>query len=150
MKTTSPLSIRRFHVESLLATTAAILILLAFLALPVASQDPPAPPPGGAPPPATPSNTNTSTSAWKGCVDPELGYQLVTIGEPTTVCLVLANAGDWSTAVDYMRLNFQPKADEYSRFRVPRSFRQLVGAPDESLAELFPGNITVHAESQTA
>jgi len=103
---------------------------------------PPAPPPGGAPPPAVPT--------WSGCVDPQLGAQPVTIGKPTTVCLVLANNGDWSTAVDYLRLNFQPTADEYSRFRVPRSFQQLVGAPANSLSKIFDGNITVHAESQTA
>jgi len=74
----------------------------------------------------------------------------VTIGQPTTVCLVLANDGDWSTEVDYMRLNFQPIADEYSRFLVPDSFNQLVGDPDGDLSKIFPGNITVHAESQSA
>lgn len=76
----------------------------------------------------------------------------MTIGQPTTICLVLANDGDWSSKTDYMRLNFQPIADEYSRFHVPDSFMQLVGLPNSALTETFPANsnITVHAESQTA
>jgi len=106
---------------------------------------PPAPAPAPVPPPAI----STSTS-WGGCVDPVKGYQPVTIGEPTTICLVLASDGDWSTAVDYMRLNFSPTADDYSRFRVPQSFTNLVGAPNLNLNKLFPANIYVHAESQTA
>jgi len=133
-------------------TTATALLLVvvsaAFLALPVVSQDAvdaPAPPdPSTSPPTASPED------AWGGCVDPENGYQLVTIGQKTTICLVLANNGDWSTETDYMRVNFQPIADEYSRFHVPESFQQLVGSPNEDLTETFPGNITVHAESQTA
>jgi hypothetical protein len=134
--------------SSIARTTATALLLLvvsAFLALPVASQDAPAPPdPSAGPPTASPENT------WSGCVDPMNGYQPVTIGQKTTVCLVLANDGDWSTATDYMRLNFQPIADEYSRFHVPDSFTQLVGSPDTDLTKKFPGNITIHAESQTA
>jgi len=138
-----------------MVTTAALLLFFSpFIVLPVASEDaqivtpaiaPPGPvmSPGAVPPPASPANT------WTGCVDPMKGYQPVTIGKPTTICLVLANDGDWSTEIEYMRLNFQPIADVYSRFHVPESFGQLVGIPD-ALADTFTGNITVHAESQTA
>ena len=158
------------------AVAALLLLLSAFVAVPVAySQDealfPPAPPdptmaPGTSPPPsalsasaanananATPeSEESTETEiTWSGCVDPDIGYQPVTIGQATTICLVLANNGDWSTEMDYMRLNFQPIADQYSRFHVPKSFQQLVGTNAETaLTKIFPGNVTVHAESQTA
>mmetsp|Transcript_7392 Transcript_7392/g.21514 ORF Transcript_7392/g.21514 Transcript_7392/m.21514 type:complete len:316 (+) Transcript_7392:289-1236(+) len=98
--------------------------------------------------------TAAPTSGWSGCVDPTNGYQKVTIGQPTPICLVLANNADWTTEMTYLRLNFRPKADEYSRFHVPDSFVQLVGRNNNNnnnpLGEIFTGNITVHAESQTA
>ena len=57
---------------------------------------------------------------WKGCVDRLNPQALVTIGEKTTICLVLTNAADWTeTVTSYTRLSFQPVADEYSRFHVP-------------------------------
>lgn len=166
------LSPRRARVDSLAtaATTSLLLILLvvsSFLALPVAAQDTgnppsltvtapgqtsatvaPGPAPGDAPPPASPA-TSSGTS-WGGCVSPETGFEPVTIGKRTTICLVLSNNGDWSTETDYVRLNFSPIADQYSRFHVPQSFTQLVGNPTEDLSDLFPGNITVHSASQTA
>ena len=139
METRSLLSFGRFRL---------VVAILLSTFLSVAADEvvaPPAPAPAPVPPPAI----STSTS-WGGCVDPVKGYQPVTIGEPTTICLVLASDGDWSTAVDYMRLNFSPTADDYSRFRVPQSFTNLVGAPNLNLNKLFPANIYVHAESQTA
>jgi hypothetical protein len=91
-----------------------------------------------------------SGGGWGGCVDPTAGFRPVTIGESTTVCLVLSNHPDWATSMSYMRLNFQPIADEYSRFHVPQSYQQLVVAEGNALSNTFPGNITVHVESQTA
>jgi hypothetical protein len=139
--------------ESIAKAAALLLILSPFLALPVASQEdplsPPAPPDQNLAPMPAPAAAPGSNS-WKGCVDPQKGYQPVTIGEPTTICLVLSSSGDWSSGNDYLRLNFQPEADQYSRFHVPESFQQLVGGPDADMARLFPSNITVHVESQTA
>lgn len=151
----------RFYMKSIAKAAALLLILSPFLALPVASQEdplsPPAPPdpntsPGApAPVPAPlPGTPAADSNSWSGCVDPQKGYQPVTIGKPTTICLVLSSSGDWSSGNDYMRLNFQPEADQYSRFHVPNSFQQLVGGPDADVAKLFPNNITVHVESQTA
>ena len=94
-----------------------------------------------------PTTLAPTATGWTGCVDPINGPQLVTIGQKTTVCLVLANSVDWSTEMQYMRLNFQPTADEYSRFLVPQSYSQLTG---NALQRVFPGNVTVHTESQTA
>ena len=56
---------------------------------------------------------------WGGCVDPNNEGQLVTIGKRTTICLTLANGMDWSTELTYLRLAFNPLADEYSRFHIP-------------------------------
>jgi len=111
-------------------------LLLSLGTVPVASQQ---------------DNNNNTSPVWTGCVDPVKGYELVTIGQPTTICLVLANNGDWSIEMDYVRINFQPIADYYSRFHVPKSFQQLIGTTSETaLTKIFPGNITVHSESQTA
>ena len=57
--------------------------------------------------------------AWGGCVDPSNRGALVTIGKKTTVCLVIGDGVDWQTQRTYMRLHFQPIADQYSRFLVP-------------------------------
>mmetsp|Transcript_50760 Transcript_50760/g.122404 ORF Transcript_50760/g.122404 Transcript_50760/m.122404 type:complete len:318 (-) Transcript_50760:1562-2515(-) len=93
-------------------------------------------------------------TGWTGCVDPFVGPLPVNIGSQTTVCLVLSNAVDWASPLTYMRLHFQPTADTYSRFHIPNSYNQLVQAPDlgsrTGLSATFPGNITVHSESQTA
>lgn len=154
---------RRSCVESIAAVTTTTLLLILlftpFLALPVASQGgvapgsagvtSPADVTAGAPGPA-PISSEASGPSWSGCVDPEKGFQPVTIGKPTMICLVLSNNGDWSSETDYMRLNFSPIADVYSRFHVPESFEQLVGDPESDLTDIFPGNITVHAESQSA
>ncbi len=72
---------------------------------PVAVTEPPTQPPAG--------------SGWQGCEDPVNGKKLVTIGEPTTICLNIADGDDWTTARTYIRVNFQPIADQYSRFHVP-------------------------------
>ena len=112
-------------------------------------------------PTAAPSTFDPRTVAptaegtgWTGCVDPFVGPLPVNIGSQTTVCLVLSNAADWATPLTYMRLHFKPTADDYSRFHVPNSYNQLVQAPDTGtrtgLSATFPGNITVHSESQTA
>ena len=61
----------------------------------------------------------TTTVTWGGCEDPVKGARKVTIGDKTTVCLTISDGTDWSEARQYIRLNFQPVADEYSRFVVP-------------------------------
>jgi hypothetical protein len=125
------------------------------LLLPVVSQETTTPP-VAAPtvasmsPDTIPPSLATTGEQWSGCVDPNTGFQLVTIGQPTTVCLVLSSSPDWATNLTYMRLNFQPIADQYSRFHVPQSYTQLFVMEDSALSNSFPGNITVHAESQSA
>lgn len=57
---------------------------------------------------------------WGGCEDPINGKRKVTIGEKTTICLTIADGANWSEARTYMRVNFQPIADQYSRFVVPQ------------------------------
>ena len=121
-------------------------LILSFVTVPVASQEAAT----EAEAPVSSLQQSESGPVWTGCVDPVKGYEAVTIGQPTTICLVLASNGDWSTDMEYMRLNFQPIADDYSRFHVPNSFTQLIGSPDAALTKIFPGNITVHSESQTA
>jgi hypothetical protein len=62
------------------------------------------------------------TSGWSGCDDPATLGEPIKIGKKTTVCVVLANNADWNPGLPgtkYLRLSFQPIADEYSRFTVP-------------------------------
>jgi hypothetical protein len=55
--------------------------------------------------------------AWTGCNSVE--GALVKIGDPMFLCLHVANGVDWGGGVEYIRLAFNPKADEYSRLHVP-------------------------------
>mmetsp|Transcript_41205 Transcript_41205/g.118519 ORF Transcript_41205/g.118519 Transcript_41205/m.118519 type:complete len:262 (-) Transcript_41205:68-853(-) len=88
---------------------------------------------------------------WGGCEDPVNGKKFVTIGEKTTICLNIADGADWSEQRTYMRVHFQPIADEYSRFLVPNSFQELIEDTGSRVNNIFAGkNITVHAASQTA
>ena len=88
---------------------------------------------------------------WGGCVDYNRPDALVTIGEPSAVCLVIGDGADWSTRRTYMRLHFLPKADEYSRFHVPDSFQNLVLDENTRVTQIYDGkNITIHAASQTS
>lgn len=57
---------------------------------------------------------------WGGCEDPVNGQKLVTVGKKTTICLSISDGTNWTETRNYMRLNFQPLADEYSRFVVPK------------------------------
>jgi len=106
--------------------------------------------------------TRFTNSEWTGCSDPNLS-PLVTVGEKTTICLVLSNNLNWKGTnsteqeVNYLRLNFQPVADEFSRFIVPASYRNLVNERatklnifDANEARGSKGNIAIHVSSQKA
>ena len=93
----------------------------------------------------------SNPSPWEGCVDYLQPDALVEIGKETVICMVLANDYDWQKPLSYVRLNFRPKADEYSRFHVPNSFEQLVLLQDSGVGSLFNGaDITVSLQSQKA
>ena len=64
--------------------------------------------------------TSAPTAGWGGCGDPSDPDAKVEIGKATTICLVLGAGTDWSAELSYLRLNFKPKADQYSRFHVPQ------------------------------
>ena len=70
--------------------------------------------------PVTTAPTGSPTDEWGGCVDPITRNSIVTIGQQTTICLVIADGVDWQAERTYMRLHFQPIADQYSRFIVPQ------------------------------
>jgi hypothetical protein len=89
---------------------------------------------------------------WQGCVDPLLPDAKVEIGKETVICMILGNNFNWQEPLEYLRLNFRPEADSYSRFHVPNSFEQLVAFQDTTgIGAYFIGsNITVSAQSQKA
>jgi hypothetical protein len=91
-----------------------------------------------------------ATPKWAGCNDPNSpdAPHMVKRGEATTVCLTIGPNGNWgreTPLVKYFRLNFQPQADEYSRFHLPNSYNELV--VDGILSSIAPTNITVFSAS---
>lgn len=69
-----------------------------------------------------PSTRAPVDDGWSGCVDPSKPEELIKIGKKTTICIVLGSSTNWNVltpATQYLRLSFQPQADEYSRFHVP-------------------------------
>ena len=75
-----------------------------------------------------------TTVSWGGCEDPVKGAQKVTIGDKTTICLTISDGSNWSESRQYIRLNFQPIADEYSRFVVPNCTFVFVDAGSSGMA----------------
>jgi hypothetical protein len=71
---------------------------------------------------ATANPATNAPNGWTGCDDPATMGEPILIGKKTTICVVLASNADWNPglpATKYLRLSFQPVADEYSRFHVP-------------------------------
>eukprot|EP00588_Corethron_pennatum_P014807 CAMPEP_0194279302 /NCGR_PEP_ID=MMETSP0169-20130528/13850_1 /TAXON_ID=218684 /ORGANISM="Corethron pennatum, Strain L29A3" /LENGTH=194 /DNA_ID=CAMNT_0039023705 /DNA_START=239 /DNA_END=820 /DNA_ORIENTATION=+ len=66
---------------------------------------------------------------WGGCIDPRVSSEsgdptLVTAGQPTPLCLVVAGSGSWEDQdFTYKRLLFTPNADKYSTFVVEGSYK---------------------------
>lgn len=61
---------------------------------------------------------------WGGCQATFTGASVETlekieIGKRTMVCFHVGNSKDWARGVDYIRLSFQPEADQYSRMHIP-------------------------------
>jgi len=83
---------------------------------------------------------------WIGCVDPANpdAVENIKIGDPHTICLTLGPGGNWAAGVEYGRYTWRPKADEYSRFYIPDSYKDLVQGDD-----VLQGNITIHTAAQT-
>lgn len=77
-------------------------------------------------PSTEPSILPTGTDQWNGCYDVNDPSALVTVGQKTTICFVIADGIDWREERQYLRLHFQPVADTYSRFHVPRCKCQVV------------------------
>ena len=63
---------------------------------------------------------DNSTAIWtEGCFGNGGSGEVIKIGQPMFLCLHVANNKDWSSGAKFLRVSFQPKADEYSRFHVP-------------------------------
>jgi len=62
----------------------------------------------------------TTADPWGGCVlEGSNADMKVKIGQKTIVCLQVANGTDWGAGVGYVRLAFEPIADQYSRLLIP-------------------------------
>jgi hypothetical protein len=65
------------------------------------------------------NKSNFVTGQYTGCYDTSLEDNNITIGTPTVVCFQIGNtANSWAGGVQYMRLNFNPIADQYSKFEI--------------------------------
>lgn len=70
------------------------------------------------------ATNNNNNNAWGGCVGSSSSTNSnnanVKIGDPTRVCLHVANGTDWGAgSVAYVRASFEPPADTYSRLHIP-------------------------------
>ena len=72
----------------------------------------------------------SAQSGWSGCINPNdlSSPNLITIGQPTTICLTIGPGGAWGgnqksdgsfVGVTYLRYTWQVTADQYSRFHIP-------------------------------
>ncbi|CAB9508578.1 expressed unknown protein [Seminavis robusta] len=97
-----------------------------------------------------PPTTLAPNADWTGCVDPDSPDEPIRIGKKTTICIILGSNTNWNAGVPpvrYLRLSFQPLADEYSRFHVPSSYQDLVTT---QATQVYNGNnnVTIHVASQ--
>lgn len=89
-------------------------------------------------------------AGWGGCIDPTNAEELVELGKKTTICITLSSSAEWNIpppAARTLRLSFQPAADEYSRFHIPSSFKDLIEDQSTSVFD-GSGNVTIHVASQ--
>lgn len=95
--------------------------------------------------------TGAPTEAgWGGCVDPNNPSAKLELGKLTTICITLSSSSEWNIpppSARTLRLSFQPEADEYSRFHVPSSYKDLIQDRATNVHDGF-GNVTIHASSQ--
>jgi len=104
----------------------------------------------------------SAQSGWSGCINPNdlSSPNLITIGQPTTICLTIGPGGAWGgnqksdgsfVGVTYLRYTWQVTADQYSRFHIPYSYDQLIANPGSTTVtdiNLYNKNLTVFAASQ--
>merc|ERR1740124_846027 len=57
----------------------------------------------------------------------------IQIGERHSICIVLGNNANWKSEVEYLQYAFQPKADQYSKFHIDQSYKDLI--VDKGLVE---------------
>jgi len=57
----------------------------------------------------------------------------IQIGERHSICIVLGNNANWTSEVDYLQYKFQPKADQYSKYHIDQSYKDLI--VDKGLVE---------------
>jgi len=96
----------------------------------------------------------TEGTQWGGCIDTlggPAGFAQISLRQ--TICLVFGDGGDWSSGVRYLRTSFQPTVDEYTRFHIPNSYRDLIQTP---VTKIYDGDandgeskeISIHVEVQ--
>ncbi|GAX23050.1 hypothetical protein FisN_15Hh050 [Fistulifera solaris] len=96
------------------------------------------------------AQNETNGDQWGGCQATFSGASVDTlekieIGKQTIVCFHVGNTKDWARGVDYIRLSFQPEADQYSRMHIPNSFNDLVV---ESETVFYQRDVTIAAAAQ--
>ena len=91
-------------------------------------------------------------AGWGGCVDPRSNdEELVELGKQTTICITLSSSAEWNVpppaTARTLRLSFRPVADEFSRFHVLSSYKDLI---EDQSTQVFDGsgNVTIHVASQ--
>ncbi|EED87213.1 predicted protein [Thalassiosira pseudonana CCMP1335] len=96
--------------------------------------------------PTTHAQSTTTSNNPYSCIDPLNLYTTeVRKGENTTVCLYVGPDGDWNSDISYKRFSVNLVADEFSSYRIPGSFNDIVSSNP------FGSDAThIFASSQTA
>jgi len=70
---------------------------------------------------STNGKSNATEPQWEGCVmeGTDAAGTPVKIGQRTIVCVQIGNGTQWNAGLNYIRLAFEPEADQYSRLIIP-------------------------------
>ena len=61
----------------------------------------------------------TEDTPWTGCHPRGDPNHRIEIGKKTVLCLHIGNEVNFAGGVNYIRVAFQPEADQYSRMHIP-------------------------------
>jgi len=84
-----------------------------------------------------------NSEGYTGCFDPNdvnEEEETIRIGDRHTICLMIGSDLNWSSELSYVRYTFRPKADEYSKFHIEKSYNDLVKT--HVLGQGSPRNVT--------
>lgn len=84
--------------------------------------------------------TSCIQATWQGCTFDDSTDDVARLKD-TPICLVVSG-GNFTAGTSYKRWLFTPKADEYTHFKIPNSFQQIVVDGND-----YQPEVSVHVQS---